>query len=48
MKLVRDNAVVTDKIDDPSTHKHDHDHEHGEDCDCEDSSDEASPEDTEN
>lgn len=48
MKLVRDNAVVTDKIDDPSTHKHDHDHEHGEDCDCDDSSDEASPEDTEN
>lgn len=28
MKLVRDNAVVTDKIDDPANHTHDHDHDH--------------------
>lgn len=42
MKLVRDNAVVTDKIDDPANHTHDHDHdhdherEHGDDCGCDD------------
>jgi trigger factor len=38
MKLVRDSAVVTDKLDDPAAHKHDHDHHHDHDdddgCDC--------------
>ncbi len=32
MKLIRDNAVITDKVDDPANHTHDH--EHGDDCDC--------------
>jgi trigger factor len=40
MKLIREYASVTDKLDDPSNHIHDHDHnhEHDDDCDCDECS----------